>query len=189
MRIRVEGAPADFSRTIVCGWHGRSMAFSNQFRNRGFWVVISQSNDGEMQTRIFSRLGFRIIRGSTGRGGARALVESIRALKAGGTMAMTPDGPRGPSQVVQDGVMVMAQKSGAALLPGAFSCRPRLMFRSWDKYIVPLPFSKGIILFGDPISVPQGANAEEVESLRLRLQDEMNRLQDEAEARMGFSRA
>src|SRR5688572_9644726 len=123
MRMKIVNAPADYSKSILCGWHGRSFAFANHFRGKGLWVIISQSRDGEMQSRIFGKLGFNIIRGSTVRGGVRALVDSIRVLKYGGTMAMTPDGPRGPNGVVQAGVMAMAQKSGAALVPGGFSCR------------------------------------------------------------------
>jgi lysophospholipid acyltransferase (LPLAT)-like uncharacterized protein len=185
MRMTVVGERPSYEKTIICGWHGRTFAFANHFRNKGFWVIISQSRDGEMQSRIFGRLGFQIIRGSTGRGGERALVQSIRALKNGGTMAMTPDGPRGPNGVVQHGVMVMAQKSGAALLPGAFSCKPRKVFKSWDKYTVPWPFARGVILFSDPIFVPPDADALEVERLRLKLEQEMHQLEEKAERMMG----
>lgn len=187
MRMRVIGAPDDFAGKIICGWHGRTFAFANFWRNRDFWVIISHSRDGEMQKHIFERFGFQIIRGSTGRGGEKALVQAIRVLKKGGTMAMTPDGPRGPSGKVQDGVMVMAQKSGAALLPGAFSCRPRFQAGSWDRYMVPYPFAKGIVLFAEPIYVPKDASPEVVEELRLKLEMEMNRLEREAEQMMGFS--
>ncbi len=186
LRMKLVGRPEDMAKKIICGWHGRSFAFANTFRNSGYSVIISHSRDGEMQSRIFSRLGFRIIRGSTGRGGVRALVEAIRELKAGGTMAMTPDGPRGPSHVVQDGVMVMAQKTGAELLPAAVSCRPRFMTKSWDKYIVPVPFGRGVILFGEPIKVAPDATQEEVEAVRLQLQNEMMRLEEEAERMMGY---
>jgi lysophospholipid acyltransferase (LPLAT)-like uncharacterized protein len=185
VRVQVIGAPADMSKTIICGWHGRTFAFANLYRNKGFWVIISHSRDGEMQAHIFRKFGFQIIRGSTGRGGAKALVESIRALKKGGTMAMTPDGPRGPSGIVQDGVMVMAQKSGAALLPGAFSAKKRFLAKSWDRYLVPYPFSRGIVLYSDPIQVAKDATPEEVEVLRQKLESEMKRLEAEAERRMG----
>ncbi|MGC5340985.1 DUF374 domain-containing protein, partial [Escherichia coli] len=77
-----------------------------------------------MQNRVFTHLGFKVIRGRTGRGGVRAAVEAIKTLRSGATMAMTPDGPRGPSAVLQDGVIFMAQKSGAALVPVGISARP-----------------------------------------------------------------
>src|SRR5476649_1139552 len=127
LRFEMRNLPADDAKLIFCGWHGRSFAFSDYFRGRGWYVIISHSSDGEMQTRIFSRLGYKIIRGSTGRGGVRAAREAITALEEGGTMAMTPDGPRGPSGVVQGGVMLMARKSGAGLVPVGIAARPRVV--------------------------------------------------------------
>ena len=104
-------------------WHGRTFILGQYFRGSGMRVIISHSRDGEMQNRIFTRLGYTVIRGSTGRGGERALIESIRALRAGHGMAITPDGPRGPAGVVGPGVMVMARKSGAPLLPIGVAAR------------------------------------------------------------------
>lgn len=186
LRVRVVNPPETFDRCVVCGWHGRSLVFGNHFRSRGFCVVISLSRDGEIQNRIFSRLGYRTIRGSTGRGGARALAESIRALKGGGTMAMTPDGPRGPSGVVQPGVVLMAQRSGASLLPVGVSARPRWLAGSWDRYMIPLPFARAIVRFGSPIAVPSTAGDEELEVFRLSLEQQMHQLQAEAELDLGI---
>ena len=186
LRFEMRHLPEKEEKLIFCGWHGRSFAFSDYFRQRGWHVIISHSSDGEMQSRIFGKLGYKVIRGSTGRGGVRAAVEAIRALKDGGTMAMTPDGPRGPSGVVQGGVMLMAQKSGAALIPVGISARPRLMAKSWDRYILPLPFSKCLMIFGDPIHVPSKASEEEVEAARLQLEEEIHRLQKIAESDLGF---
>ncbi len=184
-RLKVIDFPEDESRSIICGWHGRSVLFANRYRNRGWWVIISQSNDGEIQTRIFTRLGFQIIRGSTGRGGVRAAVGAIRALREGGTMAMTPDGPRGPSGVVQGGVMLMAMKSGARLIPVGISARPRLIAKSWDRYMCPLPFCRAVFIYGEPLTVPPDADEAEVERIRLNLEREMHRLEAEAERLVG----
>lgn len=186
VRMKAINFPEQDSGAIICGWHGRSFLFANGYRNRGYWVIISQSNDGEMQSRIFRRLGFQIIRGSTGRGGVRAAVEGIRALKEGGTLALTPDGPRGPSHVVQSGIMMIAQKSGGRIIPAALSARPRLIAKSWDKYMFPIPFGKAVVIYGDPITVPKTASEEEVEQIRLRVQDEINRLEKEADRMMGY---
>ena len=133
-------------------------------------MIISQSNDGEIQTGIFKRLGYKVIRGSTGRGGVRAAIEAIKVLKAGGTMAMTPDGPRGPSGVVQGGVMLMALKSGARLIPVGLASKPCIRFKSWDRYMLPLPFAKALILFGEPMTVPAGADEATVEEIRLKFE-------------------
>ena len=186
IRFDMRNVPKEESKLIFCGWHGRSFAFSDYFRRRGWYVIISHSSDGEMQSRIFGKLGYKVIRGSTGRGGVRAAVEAIRALKEGGTMAMTPDGPRGPSGVVQGGVMLMAQKSGAGLIPVGISARPRLVAKSRDKYILPLPFSKCLMIFGEPIYVPLKSSEEEIEQIRLQLEAEIHRLEQLAESQLGF---
>lgn len=172
---------------ILCGWHGRSSIAGAKYRKRGFWVIISLSKDGEIQNHIFLRLGFKTIRGSSGRGGERALVESIRVLKQGGTMAITPDGPRGPIGVVQGGIMAMARKSGCALVPVGISSKPRVLLKSWDRHMIPLPFGKSLMVFGDPYYVPKDADEEQVEAIRLKLQADINRLDREAERRLGQS--
>lgn len=172
---------------ILAGWHGRTFIAANFFKGKGVWTIISQSRDGEMQSRIFRRFGFNIIRGSTGRGGARALVESIKVLREGATMAFTPDGPRGPTKIVQSGIMLMAQKSGAALIPAGVSAKRRWLLGTWDSYLIPKPFSKAVIIFGDSIFVPKDASEEEVERLRLELQNAMNVLEEQAEVAMGRS--
>lgn len=169
---------------ILLTWHGRTIVPGQFFRNEGFWVIISNSRDGEIQNRILGRMGFHVIRGSTGRGGERALIESIRCLKAGNTMAITPDGPRGPSGVVQGGVMRMAQKSGAALIPVGISAKPRWLAKSWDKHMVPYPFARCVILFGDPMYVPKDADEEILEKIRLELQSKMHEMEMKAEARV-----
>ena len=180
---RSEEAPA----RIYCGWHGRSLIFANEFRNRGYYVVISNSNDGDLQNSIFQQLGYKTIRGSSARGGERVLVEAIRALKAGNSLAMTPDGPRGPSGVLQPGVVFMAKKSGAVLVPVGISAGPRMLAKSWDRYMVPIPLGKAVLIFGDPISVAPNASDEEVEAARLRLEQEIHRLEGEAERRCGHA--
>lgn len=174
------------SGKILLTWHGRTYVAGQFFRNKGFWIIISHSRDGEIQNRILNRMGYHVIRGSTGRGGERALVESIKVLRQGKTMAITPDGPRGPSGVVQGGVMMMARKSGAALVPVGISARPRVLVKSWDRHLVPLPFAKCLILFGDPIYVPSGCSEQELEEIRLRVESELHRMQEEAERRLGL---
>jgi lysophospholipid acyltransferase (LPLAT)-like uncharacterized protein len=185
VRLRVENYPADDAKTIFCGWHGRSLLFADLFRGRGWWVIISNSNDGDLQNQIFSKLGYRSIRGSSKRDGVRAAVEGIRVLRNGGTMAITPDGPRGPSGVVQGGVLTMAQKSGAKLVPVGISANPRIHAKSWDRYLIPFFFSRAILIFGNPITVPPNATEEEIEARRLELEEAIHRLEGQAEKRVG----
>ncbi len=185
LRIKVEGEERWKGKgaMIFSGFHGRSFIFSQRYRNQGWWVIISNSNDGDMQTYLFGRLGFPAIRGSTNRGGVRAAVEAIRTLKSGNSMAMTPDGPKGPSGVVQGGVMTMAVKSGAGLVPVGISARPSFRVKSWDRYLIPLPFARAIVIFGDPIYVAKHATEAEIEAARLKLETEIHRLESEADRR------
>ena len=186
LRVTSEGFPSNSGNCIFCGWHGKSVVFANYFSGKGFWVIISPSKDGDIQATIFERLGYNIIRGSTGRRGVSAAREAIKALKAGGTLAMTPDGPRGPSGEIQGGVMLMAKKSGGKLIPVGISARPRKIINSWDSHLVPYPFARAILIAGDPITVPQDAPDELVEELRVQLKNAIDTLEAEADRRMGI---
>lgn len=191
LRLRAEGYDELQARPesqIYAGWHGKTFIAATLFRKKGVWTIISQSNDGDMQNRIFRRFGFNTVRGSTGRGGVKALIECIRILKQGAVMAFTPDGPRGPSGVVQEGIMLMAQKSGALLVPVGVSARWKMHAPTWDRYMVPFPFSRAIMIFGKPIHVPTEADAEQVEAYRQELEREIHRLEKEADERMGHKR-
>ena len=166
---------------IICGWHGRTVIPANFFKGQGLWAIISLSRDGEMQTRIFKKFGFNVVRGSTGRGGARVLVEAIRILRNGGTMAITPDGPRGPMGVVQPGVLMMAQKSGAALVPVGSHARHSHIIKSWDRFQIPWLFSKAFFVFGEPMYVPKDASEEEIEAIRVRFEASIHEVQTRSE--------
>ena len=185
LRLELKDFPADPANSIFCGWHGKSFIFASTFRRLGYWVIISQSKDGDMQNVVFQRLGFNVIRGSTGRGGVRAAIEAIRKLKERGTMAMTPDGPKGPSGVVQGGVMFMAHKSGAALITVGIAAKRRLVAKSWDRYIIPHPFSRAIMIAGEPLYVPADADDAQIETLRLEFERRIHEVQARADAEYG----
>jgi lysophospholipid acyltransferase (LPLAT)-like uncharacterized protein len=171
---------------ILCIWHGRTFVPANFMRRRGIWALFSLSNDGELQSRIFGLLGYNMIRGSTGRGGERAAIEAIRVLKKGEVLAITPDGPRGPAGIVQGGVLLMAKKSGAAMIPIGTSARGRWLIGTWDRYLIPKPFAKAVIQFGEPIWMSKDASPAEEEAVKQKLAEAMNRLQDEADRELGL---
>ena len=178
-RIKVHGDPTTPpGGKVFCGWHGKSLVFENYFRGKGVWVIISPSRDGEIQASLFRKMGYKIIRGSTGREGVRAAIEAIKQLKQGETLAMTPDGPRGPSGVVQPGVVVMAQKSGAALIPVGITANRKWTINSWDKHMIPKPFAKAVIVFGEPI-IADGTMDQE--AVRAELEKRIHQLEAEAE--------
>lgn len=189
LRLRVIGR--EHYKDLKCGkvfvgWHGKTFIPANYFHGKGVWALFSLSNDGELQSRIFKRFGFQVIRGSTGRGGARALIESIRVLREGDSMAITPDGPRGPAGVVQSGVLAMAQKSGAALVPVGTASKPGTRLGTWDRYLVPWFFAKAAIVFHAPIFVPEDATPEHVEAIRHQVQTEIEAAETEAESACGI---
>ena len=139
----------------------------SRFRKRGYWAIISTSRDGEYQNQIFQRFGWQTVRGSTSaRGAVQAALAVTKQLKRGATLAFTPDGPRGPSHVVQPGAIFLAQKSGSPIVPAGISAYPRkLSSRSWDRYLIPRPFSRAVWIYGDPIYIPADAKSEEDQKL------------------------
>ena len=175
------------SGCIFVTWHGRSLIPANMFRGRGYWALVSLSNDGEMQSKIFQKYGFQIARGSTGRGGVKGALQMARKVKEGGVLAFTPDGPRGPTHKVQLGVILMAEKSGAPIIPiGVSASRRWLISKSWDSYMVPKPFSRAYWIFGEPIYVPSNLNEAGREHYAALVGAAINKAEKRAEELAGF---
>jgi lysophospholipid acyltransferase (LPLAT)-like uncharacterized protein len=184
--VNKEGLTVQGQGAILVTWHGRTLIPANVLRNRGYWALISLSRDGELQSNIFGRFGFRVVRGSTGRGGVRGALQMARKVKEGGILAFTPDGPRGPSHKVQLGVILMAEKSGAPIIPVGISASRRWLLNSWDSYLIPKPFSRGYFVVGEPMFVPPNLDEAQRENYAERLEFALNRLEREAEALAGF---
>lgn len=171
LRLRVSGSEdlEDRQRkglpSIVVTWHGRTLIPVWYYGRRQWVAMISLSKDGEYQARIFRRFGYDIVRGSSGRGGVRALVGAIRKLRGGATVAFTPDGPRGPSHHVHPGVLYLSQKGGCPIYPLGFSAAPCRHLPTWDRYQVPLPFARAEIVIGEPLTVPPNAREEDYTDL------------------------
>lgn len=166
---------------VLLTWHGRTIIPANLLRNLGCYALISHSRDGEIQANIFSRFGFRILRGSTGRGGVRAALEAARAVKQGGILTFTPDGPRGPSHKVQPGALLIAQKSGCPLYPVGVSAYPRKLLPTWDQYLIPFPFARAAFLIGEPIYVPAEIGKEDYAEIAEQVECAINDLEARAE--------
>ena len=175
---------------ILVTWHGRTMLPISRFRKRGYWAIISTSRDGEYQNQIFKRFGWQTVRGSTSaRGAVQAALTVTKQLKNGATLAFTPDGPRGPSHVVQPGAIFLAQKSGSPIIPAGISAYPRkLSSRSWDRYMIPRPFARVVWIYGDPIYIPADAKSEEDQKLWAdRIGAAIDALEAQAEREVGAS--
>src|SRR5579884_526195 len=181
-----EGLIPEEGGAILVTWHGRTFIPANLLRNRGYWALISLSRDGELQDHIFRRFGFQTVRGSTGRGGIKGALQMARKVKEGGILAFTPDGPRGPTHKVQLGVILMAEKSGAPIIPLGVSASRRWLMRSWDSYMIPKPFARAYFLVGPPIFVPPDLDDAGRQTYAEQVEIAINRLEREAEARAGF---
>lgn len=172
--------------------HARTFQLLHYFshRERGRWMLMcSQSRDGEAMSRIEERLGFRVARGSSGKGGARALVEMIRAQREDRSLnsCLAMDGSRGPRGIAQAGTITLAQKTGAWLLPvAASSGDARIWEKSWDRTVFPRRGAEVRIHVGEPFDVPERLDAEAVEALRRRLEHRMLDLHRELDVRTGF---
>jgi lysophospholipid acyltransferase (LPLAT)-like uncharacterized protein len=166
---------------ILALWHGRILAGLHYFRDRGVVVITSQNFDGEWIAGILTRFGFGTARGSTSRGGARALVQLRRDLAAGRPVAFTVDGPRGPARVAQAGAVWLAGATGNPVMPFHIEADRFWEASSWDRTQVPRPFATVALVIGPPLVVPDTAEAT-VEQKRQELERMLGAL--EARARV-----
>jgi lysophospholipid acyltransferase (LPLAT)-like uncharacterized protein len=141
-------------------------------------MLISQSKDGEYIARILQLFKVFPIRGSSSRGGVKALVACIRAIRSGVGVGFTPDGPRGPQRKVAPGILFVAQKTSKPILPVTYSAKRKLVFKGWDDFWVPLPFNRIILNTGQLVYVGPDDNLEEK---ALELSRELNRITEEAD--------
>jgi len=144
-------------------------------------MLISQHLDGEFITRAVKPFGIDAVRGSTTRGSLSALRGMVRYYQNGGNLAITPDGPQGPRHKVQMGVIELAKQTGAPLFPVAYGASRKIVFNSWDRFILPLPFSRVVFVWGEPILVPRDCDREEMERKRLELEARLLRTTEEAD--------
>ncbi|MBI2387541.1 MAG: lysophospholipid acyltransferase family protein [Elusimicrobia bacterium] len=168
-------------RFIYAFWHQRQVFFTWSHRNASAAVLVSKSNDGEMIARTMDLSGIDAVRGSSSRGGAAAAREMVEILRSGRDVGITPDGPRGPAREVKEGAVRVAQLSGMPIVPIANALSHRLeVAKAWDRFQVPLPFGRSVVLYGEPIRVGEGddlaAKAAELKAALDALTAEADRL-------------
>lgn len=173
---------------IVAFWHQRILLMHHIWRSaKPISMLISRHRDGRIIARTVAHLGVGAIAGSSGKGGAGALREMVRTLKRGAYIGITPDGPRGPRMRAAMGIVDTARLSGAPILPAVYAVRRRKVVASWDRFIIALPFTRGVLMWGDPIIVPAGADRDQRERLRLKLEESLNALTAEADRLCGHA--
>jgi hypothetical protein len=157
---------------IFCLWHNR-LAISmivHRRHPRKLAALVSASRDGALLAAVLGRFGVEQIRGSSSRRGPQALLELATHAKKGYDLAVTPDGPRGPRYVVQHGVISLAQVTGLPIIPVTCNTQPKLCLRSWDRFQIPLPFSRCELILNEPIFVSREADEAGREARRSELQ-------------------
>jgi lysophospholipid acyltransferase (LPLAT)-like uncharacterized protein len=187
-RWRVDGQEqldaivASGRQPIMAFWHGRILPATVYFRRRGIVVITSENFDGEWIARIIERFGYDTARGSTSRGGLKAMLKLIRDMKAGRSAAFTVDGPRGPARIAQPGAVWLAKETGNPVLPFHIESSAHWTARSWDRTQVPKPFSTVALAIGQPLEVSPDATAEQLEEARAELERRLIQLEHRAAA-------
>lgn len=163
-------------------WHGRLLPLAHYHRGRHYVTMISQSADGEYIAQIVQGWDYGVVRGSSSRGGTTGLRELIRHLRAGRSLAITPDGPRGPFQRMKPGALLAAQLTDTPVLPLAAGIDRAWSFGKWDRFLVPRPLARVSIRYDEPFSVPRETDAEGLEQISAATETALNRVTAEADA-------
>jgi lysophospholipid acyltransferase (LPLAT)-like uncharacterized protein len=179
-REHLDAVTASGRQPIFAFWHGRILPATYFFRRRGIVVITSENFDGEWIARIIQRFGYGTARGSTSRGGRRALLQLVKDLKAGKPAAFTIDGPRGPAKVAQPGAVWLAGATGNPILPFHVEVSRHWTAKSWDQTQVPKPFADAALVMGAPIEVPKDADEETIEWQRAALESSLAALEARA---------
>lgn len=170
-RFRDAGQPVVFAL-----WHGRLLPCTWRHRHDGLVTLISQHKDGEYIARVVERWGYRTVRGSSSRGGTEALRELMRWVRRGRSLAITPDGPRGPREKMKLGPLYIAQRTGAPIIPALAGASRGWYFGGWDCFLVPKPFARIRMAYGEPVHVPREADEAELERLAAVVEERLGAL-------------
>lgn len=188
LRWRVEGLE-HFERVATAGhqpiiafWHGRILPGTLYFKDRGIVVMTSENFDGEWIARIIHRFGYSTARGSTSRGGRKAMRQLMREMASGRGTGFTVDGPRGPARVAQPGAVWLAKATGNPVVPIHLEASSHWTLRNWDRTQIPKPFARVSLAVGEPLYVPRSADDTSVEAARLEVERRLRALEGRAQS-------
>ncbi|MEA3414731.1 MAG: lysophospholipid acyltransferase family protein [Thermodesulfobacteriota bacterium] len=175
-------------KVIFAVWHSRMLLFAYLCKGLNGTAMVSKSKDGEIAARIIQRQGHEAVRGSTKKGGLHALSILIKKIKEKNRPCLiVPDGPQGPRCKVQPGIIILAKKTGYPIVPISYSARKIKIFASWDRFILPFPFTKCRAIYGVPIYVPQNASENEEKRCLMLLENELNRITSDVDRYYGHN--
>jgi lysophospholipid acyltransferase (LPLAT)-like uncharacterized protein len=175
---KLESMRAVRQNFIMAFWHGRIFMATYYFRNQGIVVMTSRNRDGEYIARVIKRFGYGAARGSSTRGSHGAAGAILRTLERGNDVGFTMDGPRGPRYVAKRGAAFIARKSGRPVLPFSVSAEKKWVVKSWDLFQIPKPFSRAVVLIGDPIYIDASASEQEMRIVENEIQQSLDELRD-----------
>lgn len=177
---------------IMVFWHGRVGIMINTWKKKikgkryALNAMVSAHSDGELLTKVIRLFGFKIIRGSTGgRQAVKAYYNAVKALRNNESVGVTPDGPRGPRMRIKGSVVKIAQKSQAAMVPATISVKRAKILNTWDSFMLPLPFSRGVIIYKEAIKVPKDADEKTLKKIEKQLEDVLYTATKEADQYLG----
>jgi hypothetical protein len=186
LRWRVEGLHhydaivASGRQPVMAFWHGRILPATFYFRRRGIVVITSENFDGEWIARIIERFGFGTARGSSSRGGLKAMLKLVRDMEQGKPAGFTLDGPRGPARIAQPGAIWLARATGNPVLPFHLEASSHWTANSWDRTQIPKPFSTVALVIGEPLDVQADASDDQLEAARRELEGRLEALESRA---------
>lgn len=173
---------------VLCFWHGRMLmvpyAWDRAVPGR---VLISPHRDGRLIAETMAHFGAETITGSSSKGGTAALRALLRSLEQGVPVGITPDGPRGPRMRASLGLVTVARRAGVPIVPLAYAVRRRRVLGSWDRFVVPLPFNRGVFLWGAPVEIERNADGAARERARRLIEERLNDLTREADRLCGHA--
>jgi lysophospholipid acyltransferase (LPLAT)-like uncharacterized protein len=187
VRVRFANTEELFARwergeqVIVAFWHDRAVMMPIAYRGRKLCIMNSQHRDGEIASRALARWGIRSVRGSASRGGAVGFMQLVNAFRDGYDLAVVPDGPRGPRHVAKPGVIHLARATGAPVFPVSYAATRKRRLHSWDRLVIPLPFSSILFVAGEPLVVPRHTPDGEIDAKRQLLEARLNEITQSAE--------
>ncbi len=191
LRMRMESDPASEpyvsgeKQAIFAFWHGRLLLCSLVIpKGRTMHVLISGHNDGQLISRVIAHFGIRTVEGSSNRNSTAALRGLLKLAKAGDNLAITPDGPRGPRQQAAPGIVFVAQATGLPVVPCSWSAAPHKRLGSWDRFMIPLPFSRARFMVDAPMIIPKD---QPVEAACAQVETRLNHMTEMADEAVGVA--
>ncbi len=168
-------------RIIYALWHGRHFFTYHLLHTENIHILVSPSQDGRRVAALLMMSGFSIVHGSSNKSPVKALLSSIKCIHEGGDFLITVDGPKGPAFESKQGIIYIAKKTNAWIVPVSFAARKRILMKSWDRFLIPLPFSRAIHIFGAPYRLSPDSRPESIEAASRDLDLRLNRVTETAD--------